>query len=49
MESPLSLKLTQLLSDYQRAIVGDAVEATKASLTIELTDYGKSIDLVAMK
>ncbi len=49
MESPLSLKLTQLLSDYQWAIVGDAVEAAKASLTIELTDYGKGIDLVAMK
>lgn len=49
MESPLSIKLTQLLSDYQWAIVGDAVEAAKASLTIELTDYGKGIDLVAMK
>ena len=49
MESPLSLKLTQLLSDYQWAIVGDAVEAAKASLAIELTDYGKGIDLVAMK
>lgn len=49
MESPLSLKLTQLLSDYQWAVVGDAVEAAKASLAIELTDYGKGIDLVAMK
>lgn len=49
MESPLSLKLTQLLTDNQWAIVGDAVEAAKASLNIELTDYGKGIDLVAMK
>ena len=48
-ETPLSLQLTDLLSDYQWAIVGDAVEAAKADLTITLNDYGKSIDLVAMK
>ena len=48
-ETPLSLQLTNLLSTYQWAVVGDAVEAAKADLKIELTDYGKSIDLVAMK
>ena len=48
-ETPLSLKLTQLLSDYQWAIVGDVVEASKASVNIELNKYGKSIDLVKMK
>lgn len=48
-ETPLSLQLTNLLSTYQWAIVGDAVEAAKASLNIEKNDYGKSIDLVAMK
>lgn len=49
METPLSVKLTQLLSDYQWAIVGDAVEASKESLKIEWNDYGKEIDLVAMQ
>lgn len=49
MKSTLSLQLTKLLSDYQWAIVGDAVEAAKASLKIEINDYGKSIDLVAMQ
>ena len=49
MYSTLSLQLTRLLSDYQWAIVGDAVEAAKASLNIEINDYGKSIDLVAMQ
>ena len=48
-ETPLSLKLTQLLSDYQWAIVGDAVEATKTNIVLELNDYGKSIDLVTME
>lgn len=48
-ETPLSLQLTNLLSTYQWSIVGDAVEAAKASLKIELNDYGKGIDLVAMK
>ena len=48
-ETPLSLQLTNLLSTYQWAIVGDAVEASKATLKIELNDYGKSIDLVTMK
>lgn len=48
-ETPLSLQLTNLLSTYQWSIVGDAVEAAKASLNIELNDYGKGIDLVAMK
>ena len=48
-ETPLSLQLTNLLSTYQWAIVGDAVEAAKANLNIQLTDYGKSLDLVAMK
>ena len=49
METPLSLKLTQLLSNNQWTIVGDAVEAAKADLKIELNDYGKSIDLVTME
>lgn len=49
VETPLSLKLTQLFSDYQWAIVGDAVEAAKEDIEIELNDYGKSIDLVAMQ
>ena len=48
-ETPLSLKLTQLLSDYQWAIVGDVVEASKKNVKIELNDYGKGIDLVKMK
>ena len=48
-DSPLSLQLTSLLSTYQWAIVGDAVELAKANLNIELNDYGKSIDLVTMK
>ena len=48
-ETPLSLQLTNLLSTYQWAIVGDAVESSKASLKIELNDYGKSIDLVTME
>jgi hypothetical protein len=38
-----------LLSTYQWAIVGDVVAVTKQNLSIELNDYGKSIDLVAMK
>lgn len=49
LQSPLSLQLTRLLSDYQWAIVGDAVEAAKKSLNFEVNDYGKSIDLVAMQ
>lgn len=48
-ETPLSLQLTDLLSNYQWAIVGDAVEAVKADLNIERNDYGKSIDLVTME
>ena len=48
-ETPLSLQLTDLLSTYQWAIVGDAVEVTQEVLIIELNDFGKSIDLVAMK
>ena len=48
-ETPLSLQLTNLLSTYQWAIVGDAVEVAKTSLNIEQNDYGKSIDLVTMK
>ena len=49
IETPLSLQLTNLLSTYQWAIVGDAVEAAKKDLVIELNDYGKSINLAAMK
>lgn len=48
-ETMLSLQLTNLLSTYQWAIVGDAVEAAKADLNIELNDYGKEIDLVTME
>ena len=48
-ETPLSLQLTNLLLNYQWAIVGDAVEIAESNTQIELTDYGKSIDLVAMK
>lgn len=48
-ETSLSLQLTNLLSTYQWAIVGDAVELAKANLNIELNDYGKSIDLVTMQ
>ena len=48
-ETPLSLQLTNLLSTYQWAIVGDAVAVTKQNLNIELNDYGKSIDLVTME
>lgn len=48
-ETPLSMQLTSLLSNYQWAVVGDAVEVAKANLNIQLNDYGKSIDLVAMK
>lgn len=49
VQSTLSLQLTNLLSTYQWAIVGDAVEAAKESVQIELNEYGKSIDLVAMQ
>jgi hypothetical protein len=49
IQTTLSLQLTNLLSNYQWAIVGDAVEAAKANVQIELNDYGKSIDLVAMQ
>lgn len=49
IETSLSLQLTNLLSKYQWAIVGDVVEAAKADLKIELTDYGEKIDLVSMK
>ncbi|MBE6699659.1 MAG: hypothetical protein E7584_05430 [Ruminococcaceae bacterium] len=48
-ETPLSLQLSNLLSTYQWAIVGDAVKVTKENLNIELNDYGKSIDLVTME
>jgi hypothetical protein len=48
-ETPLSLQLTNLLSTYQWAIVGDAVEVEKINLIIEPSEFGKSIDLVAMK
>ncbi len=48
-ETPLSLQLTNLLSTYQWAIVGDAVELAKANLNIEPNDYGKEIDLVTMQ
>ena len=49
VETTLSSQLTQLLSNYQWAIVGDAVDAAKADVKIELNDYGKTIDLVAMQ
>lgn len=49
LQTTLSLQLTNLLSTYQWAIVGDAVEAAKQSLNIEINDYGKSIDFVTMK
>lgn len=49
VETTLSSQLTQLLSNYQWAIVGDVVEASKDSINIELNDYGKEIDLVAMQ
>ena len=49
VETPLSLQLTNLMSTYQWAIVGDAVEAAKPELKIELNDYGKEIDLVTMQ
>ena len=48
-ETPLSLQLTNLLSTYQWAIVGDAVALAKQNVTIELNDYGKGIDLVKMQ
>lgn len=48
-ETPLSLQLTNLLSNNQWAIVGDTVEAAKSGLNIEMNDYGKSIDLVTME
>ena len=49
LQTTLSLQLTNLLSTYQWAIVGDAVEVAKATVQIELNEYGKSIDLVAMQ
>lgn len=49
VETPLSLQLSSLLSDYQWAIVGEAVAAAKENVVIELNDYGKEIDLVTMK
>ena len=49
VQTTLSLQLTNLLSNYQWAIVGDAVEAAKADVNIELNDYGKKIDLVTMQ
>ena len=49
METPLSLQLTNLLSNYQWAIVGEYVEAAKENVVIELNDFGKSIDLLEIK
>ena len=48
-ETPMSLQLSQLMSNYQWAIVGDVVAAKQNNVTIELTKYGKKIDLVKMK
>lgn len=49
MQTTLSLQLTGLLSNYQWAIVGDAVEAAKENVNIEVNDYGTEIDLVTMQ
>ncbi len=49
IETPLSLQLSSLLSKYQWAIVGDIVEAAKPNLKIELTDFGREIDLTQMQ
>ena len=49
LETPLSLQLTNLLSNYQWAIVGEYVEAAKENVVIELNDFGKSIDLLEIK
>ena len=48
VETPMSLKLSQLLSDYQWTIVGDAVAAAEADVKIELNKYGKKIDLLTI-
>lgn len=49
LQTSLSVQLTNLLSNYQWAIVGDAVERASQNVKIELNDFGKGIDLVAMQ
>ena len=49
LQTTLSLQLTNLLSNYQWAIVGDVVADAATRVNIELTEAGKEIDLVAMK
>ena len=45
----LLAKLSSLLTSYQWARVESLVDKTKQDLTLELSDYGKSLDLLAIK
>jgi hypothetical protein len=49
IETPLSLQLTNLLSSYQWAIVGDRVTEAKKNVVIELNEYGQGIDLLEIQ
>ncbi|MBR3894299.1 MAG: hypothetical protein IKJ35_04030 [Clostridia bacterium] len=48
-ETSLLTNVSSLLSSYQWAKTEQLVEAKKATLTIELNEYGKSIDLLKIK
>ncbi len=45
----LENRLPDLFSSWQWAKMGDIVEASRAELTIELNDYGKSLDLLTIQ
>ncbi|MBQ1230643.1 MAG: hypothetical protein II369_01635 [Clostridia bacterium] len=42
-------KLTSLFSDYQNTVVEDYVEMAKQTLRLELNEYGRSLDLLAIE
>ncbi len=48
-EDALAGELGTLLSLYQWAIVGEAVEQAKGGITFEKTDFGKELDLLAIE
>ena len=48
-KTSLLTSVSSLLSSYQWAKTEQLVEKKKATLTIELNEYGKSIDLLAIQ
>lgn len=48
-DGDLAANLTSLLSTYQWGVISEKVAKVKKDLKIELTDYGKSIDLLEIK